>query len=115
MVFLFVIGIAIFTLPFLLTALHGTGFGLLITLVVRALCASWAIQTLNRRNSEEMDEPEAAILLDEGVKLENVDFDQAIAKYEELIEKFPNSAESKTARTCVETLKANLKRNPASQ
>ena len=111
MVILFVLGISVFLFPIILLPLHNNGLGLLFTLLVRVACVWWALNIIDHRNNESISDPDAETLLNQATKLENVDFDQAIAKYEEVIEKYPSTSASKVAKTCVNTLKLNKSRN----
>jgi hypothetical protein len=105
MVVIFVVGIAFFALPLLVSATNQFhGVGLLISLLGRAASAWWALTVVERRNSDP-DAPDAGVLLDEAAKLENVDFAQAIAKYEELIAKYPDSSASAMAKSCLQTIR----------
>jgi hypothetical protein len=106
-VVLVLIGISIFMFPVIILILHNKGLYLLYALLVRAGCVWWALNVIDRRNNENQSEPDAETLLNEATKLENVDFDRAIVKYEEVIEKYPNTPASKIAATCLNTLKSN--------
>lgn len=63
--------------------------------------------TVVDRRNEIPEAPDARALLDEAVKLENVDFAQAIAKYEEIIAKYPDSSASAAAKSCLQTLRSH--------
>ena len=106
MVVLFIIGVSLFTLPLFL-AWHNVGLNLLINLLVRIACLWWALETLEERNPSNPDDTAAELLLDEAVKLESTDMSQAITKYEEVVEKHPNSPASTAAKACLRTLKLN--------
>jgi len=108
-VYLFVIGISIFVLPVVAYGVHMQGLGLLIIILARVASVSWVLHALARREPGHAEEFEAEQLLDEAIKLENVDYGQAIAKYEEVIQGYPGSAASKSAQTCIATLRANQK------
>lgn len=104
-VILLVMGVGLFALPLLLPMIHGTDFGLLISLLVRVACAAWAIKVVNRRNNEVKDTSGAEDLLDEATRLESIDLVAAQAKYQEVVEKYPDSKSAKLARSCLETLR----------
>lgn len=107
----FVVGIIFFALPLITNAAHFVnGFGLLISLLGRALCVWWAVKTVARQNSGSGAadaNDEAGALLDQAVKLEGVDMAQAITKYEELIAKYPGSSASTSARNCLNTIRSH--------
>ncbi len=104
---LFVFGIGLFILPFLIGGIHHVGgLGWLVSAVARLACAWWAMNAVDSRNARP-DAPDVGGLLDEAARLENVDFAQAIAKYEELIEKYPESTASGVARNCLRTLRSH--------
>jgi hypothetical protein len=102
-----VLGAAFFAAPFILGAVaHIGGFGLLISLLGRVASAWWALSVVDRRNTAP-EVAEARVLLDEAAKLENVDLAHAVAKYEEVIEKYPTSSACALAKTCVQTIKSH--------
>lgn len=105
MAVLLVAGLSFFIVPMVMAASHQmNGLNLLINLLGRAISAWWAISVVDRRNADP-EEEDARALLAEAVKLENVDFGQAIAKYEEVIARFPNTAAAVAAKDCVRSLR----------
>ena len=102
---LLVVGLSFFLVPLVMAASHQmNGLNLLISLLGRAISAWWAISVVDRRNADP-EEEDAHALLDEAVKLENIDFGQAIAKYEEVIARFPNTTAAAAAKDCVQSLR----------
>jgi hypothetical protein len=111
MVVLCVVGVGFFVLPLIMGATQViNGFGLLISLLGRALSIWWAVKAVERQNLDagaSEANVEADALLDEAVKLENVDMAQAIVKYEELIATYPSSSASDSARNCLKTIRSH--------
>jgi hypothetical protein len=107
MVVLAVVGLGFFLLPLIAIAVHGTGIGLLISLLARVAAAWWAIKAVDRRNNFDSDGSEANDLLDEATKLESVDLALAIAKYEELVSLHPGTRPAIIAANCLKTLRAS--------
>jgi hypothetical protein len=111
MVVILVIGIGFFALPLVMGAAHQVnGFGLLISLLGRALSVWWAVKTVARQNLDSGASDasaEADALLDQAVKLEGVDMAQAVTKYEELIANYPGSSASRSARNCLNTIRSH--------
>jgi len=105
MIILLLIGLGILFFPLLFVWAHMSGIGWLIALVARVACVSFVLGYMNRPAGAQDVAGQAEILLDEAVKLENIDFGQAIAKYEEVITKFPNSRASKAANSCLKTIR----------
>ena len=104
-----VMGIGFFALPLVMGATHNiNGFGLLVSLLGRALSIWWAVKTLARQSLDSgASDAEADALLDQAVKLGGVDMVQAVAKYEHLIAKYPDSSASASARNCLNTIKSH--------
>ena len=107
MIVFFVVGMGIFFFPVLTASAHMRGINLLITILARVACVTYALHALAQRNEGHEDENKAGALLDEAVKLESVDIEQAISKYEEVVRCYPKSFASKAATTCINTLKSN--------
>lgn len=110
MLTLFIVGAGLFVLPFLMPLIHQTNFGLLVSLLVRAGCAAWAIKAVDQRNGRLADAPDAENLLDEATRLESIDLAQALAKYKEVVDKFPDSRSAKVAKSCIETMQPQARR-----
>ena len=109
MVVLLVMGIGFFAFPLIMGAPHHVnGFGLLISLLGRALSVLWAVKAVARRNLDSgASDAEADALLDQAVELESVDMAQAVSKYKELISKYPASSASTSARNCLDTIRSH--------
>ena len=87
--------------PFIVTR---TG-GLWLTIGGRILCAVWAYYAVIEQDEAPNDRRDSARLLDEAARLESVDFSEAIAAYEEIVRRYPDSRASKQATDAIETLK----------
>lgn len=104
---LFVAGVSLFVLPILTGVPELRHFSLLIALLARVACVSYALKACQEPRDAEW-EAEAEALLDEAIQLENVDMALTLTKYEEVISHFPNSKASQAATICIKTLKRNL-------
>ena len=101
MIFLFVGGIGLFAFPLLVHAKMGA----LVRVLVRIACAFYAANAVDRRNETKSESAEAEEILLEAARLENKDMTQAIAKYEELVEKFPESRAAQEAKRNLQTIR----------
>jgi hypothetical protein len=99
-IILFVFGIGVFVFPLLVKA----KVGLLVSLLVRLVCAVYAANAVDNRNGTNGEQEEALGLLNEAARLENKDMVKAIAKYQEVVAKFPDSRASTEAQRNIETL-----------
>ena len=107
MIVIFIAGLSFLLIPVLTAAAHFmNGFGLLFSLVGRLAAAWWASVAIDRQNADP-DVPDAQDLLVEAAKLENQDFALAIAKYEEIIARFPKTTAATSARNCLQTLRGS--------
>lgn len=90
--------------PFVLTR-NG---GLWLTVGGRILCAVWAYYEVIEQDETPNDRRDSARLLDEAARLESVDFSKAIAVYEKIVRRYPESRASRQAADAIETLKKNI-------
>lgn len=90
--------------PFILTR---TG-GLWLMVGGRILCAVWAYYVVVEQDEAPNDYRDSARLLDKAARLENEDFSKAIATYEEIVRRYPDSCASRQAGDAIETLKKHV-------
>jgi hypothetical protein len=90
--------------PFILT--H-TG-GLWLTIGGRLVAAAWAYSLVVEHDDAPNPQRDAGRLLDEAARLENVDFRNAIATYEEVMRQYPDTRASKQAASAIKTLKRSV-------
>jgi len=100
MVMLFVAGVGFFVAPMVL----GKISGLTISFFGRVACVIYAINAIDKEGVNKTPRDEAIEELNEAARLENVDCHQAIAKYEEIKAKLPNSAASEEAERAIKSL-----------
>jgi hypothetical protein len=109
-VIMFIVGVFFLTLPFIaaVQAVHG---GVWIAIFGRIGCAVYAFNALSERDVSPDDLPDANTMLNEAARLENSDIGLAIAKYEEVIEMFPDTSASAEAERNIETLERTQAEN----
>lgn len=90
--------------PFILS--H-TG-GLWLTIGGRLVAAAWAYSLVVEQDDAPNPQRDAGRLLDKASRLENVDFREAIAAYEEVMRQYPDTRASKQAASAIETLRKSV-------
>ena len=99
----FVFGLTLFLLPLLIVLKAG----IWVNIFARIGCAAYAAQAVDERNGTKSIQAEANEYLNEAAELENNDMDAAIAKYEEVIRRFPDTSAGKEAERNIETIQKN--------
>jgi len=86
-------------------AVYGTKHGgLWFIIVTRIVCVAWAHHALRKQRASARPATDAASLLEEAARLEDVDRSKAIAAYHEIVTLFPNTAAGREAARNIQTL-----------